>query len=147
LPLINEHHAADAEQQTCRFAPGQGLAKEEGREQCREHRVRARNDRRHPGRRGLHADIVQAEIDRIVEDPQNGEHDEIAPVDAPSLAPQADRGQHDRGGQEKACGQQQQRRAVGKRQLGRREGGAPQQTKRHNRDRQRVETAAVRDRW
>ena len=129
--------AADTEREPDRLAPRQHLAEHQGREQRGEHRIGARDQRRRPGRYGAHPDVVEAEIDRVVGDPDQDEARKIAWGQAPVGAPPHGDGKHREAGEEEPRGQQEEGRRIGECKLGDGEGGAPDQAEQGNQDQQR----------
>ncbi len=64
--LHDKRDPGDPEQQPDRLAPVHPLAQEGGREHGREDRIGADDERRQAGRDAAHADVVEAQIERIV---------------------------------------------------------------------------------
>ena len=69
----HEGNAADAEQKACRLAPCHPLVEEQRGHHGRQHRIGADDERRQAGRDAADADIAEAEIGRLVGDPEHGE--------------------------------------------------------------------------
>jgi hypothetical protein len=78
--------ARDPEQKPRRLSPRHLLLQEAGGENGGQHRICADDQRRQTGRYAAQADVVEPEIERIVEDPEQREHRDIAATEMPGRA-------------------------------------------------------------
>ena len=141
--LDDEGDATDPEQKACRFSPCHPLVQEDRGEHGRQHRIGADDQRGQTGRDAAHAHIVEPEVERIIGDAEQREHENVATGDMPWRTVHGRGGEHQPTGEQETRDEQEEWRAVRQRKLRHRKSRTPEQAERRDQEWQGVHGATA----